>query len=1420
MQPLDGPDGEVGLAIQLRPDLVDHPVIQKGLDGVLAFMREPGVPGLLPLVADHREKGLFIYAISSTSGGQGRLLSDVLARCASRGVVPGERAAVELLRRVSAVLDAAARADGPVDNHGALSPSRIVVYPDGDVALLGYALPPVEVVAWLDEHTDELPGAGLLYSPPERIQDDNEDVRSDLYSLGAIAAELATGSPPLVGTPQELVDKILRGKAATQLDAIGRDGKDGKDTARPVRGLLRRMLARSPADRPRTGAEVSSEARMLLRSVGGRTLGGISRGAFDEIVAATPEPAQPEATPKPAVRQPEQVPEPEGEATPKSTDGTITLVALPFGLGEVRYVPRRMRLPIRVPRFASRDGVVADAQEAPLPVEKPAAKPLLPERAPEPVPEPVPEKVELAELAELTPTEPASPTEPDDLEQPSKNSVEPVEEAVEKLVEKLTEKRVRKSTKPPRSTPKKKPSKPKKAREPATGPVVTEESWDWVVSTEDASDPPTTDEEELYPVRDDDTDAAEADRPVDDARPAHVIRGMGIPAPVLPPEILEEPPTDEVPFDGPARTVYFDPAPTPFPATPSAPQPPDLLYLKTVTVDLPGHQILVENGEPVRLSDIQVAVLGYMAARPGRSISKEELWLEALGQHGSLDSVRGIITRLRKKIERDPAEPDHLVNVAGVGYRFVPSEIEAAGPDPLPEPPGPLYGRDAEIEEVRQALVTSRLVTVAGPPGSGAEWVALLAARAVAEEGVSVYHCMVDGVERVASMLARGLGIRRIGRKTPDVLADIGALLASRDDVLVFLDSPTPDAGLREMVWSWLGQAQVLAPRGSEGPAKVLMACGGALDLPGERCIRLKSLREDEAIELFRQRVAEVRGAEVTEELATAIADHLDRMPIALEAAAARTAFLAPDALLERLDRGQEWGEAGLDANVAATIDRLDPTERAALQQCVVFRDGFDLGAAESIVGLPDSGRAMINVIESLVDRSLLRVASDGETANVRWTLYETVRSYVRRTMESELLEWAQKRHSECYGQFGLRLGGRPWVERPELTVLVREKENLRGALQQGGPAAAGAALGLTAILGHEAAAPLAEAIERILANPALAEPQNITWLSAARVASARVHLYLGQPQKARTELRAVQGPGQGSNLDMQLLAEVARLHTDLGSTTEAELAMHRVSTGDPWLLAVLAVLRGRTLAAKGQAKKAERPFVEALHGFGSLEAEIGMAHAQRHYAEILASAGQGRRATALLEQATTTFEGVGDTLDAVQCRMRLAEMLVGIGAGQEATAHLENVMESARAAQAHSLLALARGVLGVVRTLSHEWDEAERLFYLALGGSAPEHKRIQSLFALHKLLHGDPETALEEARSAQPDPVAMALVAVLERQPAPHTDDEAFLVWEALEQWRAAASMARIESQLAKRASVAVRMVLACPRERPRRTA
>ena len=206
LQRVEGPRGEVGLAIRFRADLADHPLLQKGMDEVAPFVRDPGVKGVLPLAAWDPSQALFIYTI-----GEGRLLSEILIRCGARGVVPGERVAIELLERVAAILDDASAAGRRVNiaNHGALNPWRIVVYPTGRVALVGYALPPIEVLAWLDEDTDALPGSGFRYSPPERIQDGDEDVRSDLFALGIMASELALGSILLAGTPQQLVDLIL-----------------------------------------------------------------------------------------------------------------------------------------------------------------------------------------------------------------------------------------------------------------------------------------------------------------------------------------------------------------------------------------------------------------------------------------------------------------------------------------------------------------------------------------------------------------------------------------------------------------------------------------------------------------------------------------------------------------------------------------------------------------------------------------------------------------------------------------------------------------------------------------------------------------------------------------------------------------------------------------------------------------------------------------------------------------------------------------------------------------------------------------------------------------------------------------------------------------------------------------------------------
>jgi DNA-binding response OmpR family regulator len=55
-----------------------------------------------------------------------------------------------------------------------------------------------------------------------------------------------------------------------------------------------------------------------------------------------------------------------------------------------------------------------------------------------------------------------------------------------------------------------------------------------------------------------------------------------------------------------------------------------------------------------------------------RPLSREEIlslvW--GPGHHGTLRTIDNFVLQLRTKLERDPAEPEHLLTVRGVGYRF------------------------------------------------------------------------------------------------------------------------------------------------------------------------------------------------------------------------------------------------------------------------------------------------------------------------------------------------------------------------------------------------------------------------------------------------------------------------------------------------------------------------------------------------------------------------------------------------------------------------------------------------------------------------------------------------------------------------------------------------------------------------------
>ena len=75
--------------------------------------------------------------------------------------------------------------------------------------------------------------------------------------------------------------------------------------------------------------------------------------------------------------------------------------------------------------------------------------------------------------------------------------------------------------------------------------------------------------------------------------------------------------------------------------------------------------------EPVRLTSAEQSLLAALAAQPGAAVSRQAL-AEATQLGGNLRAVDVQMTRLRRKIERDPRFPRYLQTVRGTGYVLKP----------------------------------------------------------------------------------------------------------------------------------------------------------------------------------------------------------------------------------------------------------------------------------------------------------------------------------------------------------------------------------------------------------------------------------------------------------------------------------------------------------------------------------------------------------------------------------------------------------------------------------------------------------------------------------------------------------------------------------------------------------------------------
>lgn len=90
-----------------------------------------------------------------------------------------------------------------------------------------------------------------------------------------------------------------------------------------------------------------------------------------------------------------------------------------------------------------------------------------------------------------------------------------------------------------------------------------------------------------------------------------------------------------------------------------------------LTLDLVRHEVAL-NGEPVRLSPREFALLAFMARHADKVITHQMILKEVWGLAHLNDThyLRVFMGRLRQKLEADPARPKLLLTVSGVGYRL------------------------------------------------------------------------------------------------------------------------------------------------------------------------------------------------------------------------------------------------------------------------------------------------------------------------------------------------------------------------------------------------------------------------------------------------------------------------------------------------------------------------------------------------------------------------------------------------------------------------------------------------------------------------------------------------------------------------------------------------------------------------------
>ena len=90
----------------------------------------------------------------------------------------------------------------------------------------------------------------------------------------------------------------------------------------------------------------------------------------------------------------------------------------------------------------------------------------------------------------------------------------------------------------------------------------------------------------------------------------------------------------------------------------------------------PAARTVAKDGSPIELAAKEFDLLHILMASAGEVVTREEIMDEVWDPHwfGPTKTLDVHISWLRKKLEDDPAHPNHITTVRGVGFRFMAPE--------------------------------------------------------------------------------------------------------------------------------------------------------------------------------------------------------------------------------------------------------------------------------------------------------------------------------------------------------------------------------------------------------------------------------------------------------------------------------------------------------------------------------------------------------------------------------------------------------------------------------------------------------------------------------------------------------------------------------------------------------------------------